>query len=200
VCDGLKGLPEAVETVWPRTVVQTCVIHLLRNSFRYAGRQDWDKIAKALKPVYTAATEEAALERFVEFADTWGKKYPAIVKLWESSWAEFVPFLQFDTEIRKVVCSTNAIVIWSRPKGVHHVLHDSVRAGLRCCGCAYLQPSTTEFGWRIGAGATSGTARVGAGVMDGARGRRRSARAGRAVSGLSQRHRAVAEHGEGVRA
>ena len=80
VCDGLKGLPDAVETVWPRTIVQTCVVHLLRNSFRYAARQDWDKIAKLLKPVYTAPTEEAALDRFAEFADAWGRKYPAIVQ------------------------------------------------------------------------------------------------------------------------
>ncbi|MET8156717.1 IS256 family transposase [Sphaerisporangium sp. NPDC005289] len=109
VCDGLKGLPQAVEAVWPRTIVQTCVIHLLRNSFRYASRQDWDKIARALKPVYTAATEDAALERFYEFCETWGKKYPAIVRLWETSWTEFVPFLAFDVEIRKVICSTNAI-------------------------------------------------------------------------------------------
>ncbi|MEV5666543.1 IS256 family transposase [Streptomyces flaveolus] len=109
VCDGLKGLPEAVETVWPRTIVQTCVVHLLRNSFRYAARQDWDKIAKLLKPVYTAPTEEAALERFAEFADAWGRKYPAIVKLWENAWEKFTPFLRFDTEIRRIVCTTNAI-------------------------------------------------------------------------------------------
>ncbi|MCT9011294.1 IS256 family transposase [Streptomyces rhizosphaerihabitans] len=109
VCDGLKGLPDAVETVWPRTIVQTCVVHLLRNSFRYAARQDWDKIAKALKPVYTAPNESAAAERFGEFQDAWGKKYPAIIKLWESAWAEFVPFLSFDVEIRTVICSTNAI-------------------------------------------------------------------------------------------
>jgi transposase-like protein len=109
VCDGLKGLPQAVEAVWPRTIVQTCVIHLLRGSFRYAARQDWDKIARALKPVYTAPTEEAALERFYEFSELWGRKYPAIVRLWETSWNEFVPFLAFDVEIRKVICSTNAI-------------------------------------------------------------------------------------------
>jgi transposase-like protein len=109
VCDGLKGLPDAVEAVWPRTIVQTCVVHLLRNSFRYAARQDWDKIAKALKPVYTAPNESAAAERFGEFQDAWGKKYPAIIKLWESAWAEFVPFLSFDVEIRTVICSTNAI-------------------------------------------------------------------------------------------
>jgi putative transposase len=109
VCDGLKGLPDAVATVWPATIVQTCVVHLLRNSFKYAARQDWDKIAKALKPVYTAPTEDAAAERFLEFAEAWGKKYPAIVRLWENAWAEFVPFLAFDVEIRKVICSTNAI-------------------------------------------------------------------------------------------
>lgn len=109
VCDGLKGLPDPVETVWPKTVVQTCVVHLLRNSFRYAARQDWDKIAKVLKPVCTAATENAALERFAEFADAWGKKYPAIVRLWENAWEEFTPFLRFDTEIRRIVCTTNAM-------------------------------------------------------------------------------------------
>jgi len=109
VCDGLKGLPDAVEAVWPRTIVQTCIVHLLRNSFRYAARQDWDKIAKALKPVYTAPNENAAAERFSEFQDAWGKKYPAIINLWENAWSEFVPFLSFDVEIRTVICSTNAI-------------------------------------------------------------------------------------------
>ncbi len=85
------------------------MVHLLRNSFRYAGRQHWEAIAKALRPVYTAATEAAALERFLEFCEAWGQRYPAIVRLWENAWAEFVPFLGFDVEIRKVICSTNAI-------------------------------------------------------------------------------------------
>ena len=84
-------------------------MHLLRNSFRYAGRQHYDAIAKALRPIYTAPTETAAMERFLEFCETWGERYPAIVRLWENAWAEFVPFLAFDTEIRKVICSTNAI-------------------------------------------------------------------------------------------
>nr|WP_307848867.1 IS256 family transposase [Microbispora oryzae] len=109
VCDGLKGLPQAIEQVWPQTVVQTCVVHLLRASFRYAARQHWDAIAKALRPVYTAPTEAAALERFAEFAEVWGGRYPAVVKLWQDAWAEFVPFLSFDVEIRRVICSTNAI-------------------------------------------------------------------------------------------
>jgi putative transposase len=109
VCDGLTGLPDAITTVWPRTVTQTCIVHLLRNSFRYAGRQHWAEIAKALKPVYTAPTEAAAKQRFAEFAEAWGARYPAIVRLWDNAWAEFVPFLAFDPEIRRVICSTNAI-------------------------------------------------------------------------------------------
>jgi len=109
VCDGLTGLPEAVGGVWPQAVVQTCVVHLLRNSFRYASRKDWPAIAKDLKPIYTAATEAAALDRFAEFSERWEARYPAIVKLWENAWAEFVPFLSFDQEIRTIIYTTNAI-------------------------------------------------------------------------------------------
>jgi transposase-like protein len=109
VCDGLTGLPDAISAVWPQAITQTCVIHLLRNSFKYAARRDWPAIAKDLKPVYTAPTEAAAWERFAEFAGKWEAKYPAIVKLWERAWAEFVPFLAFDPEIRTVLYTTNAI-------------------------------------------------------------------------------------------
>jgi putative transposase len=84
-------------------------VHLLRASFRYASRRDWPAIAKDLKPVYTAATEAAALERLADFAGTWESKYPGIVKLWESCWAEFVPFLSFAQEVRQVIYTTNAI-------------------------------------------------------------------------------------------
>ena len=109
VCDGLKGLPEAINTVWSRAVVQTCVIHLLRNTFRYASRRHWDQIAKDIRPVYTAAAEAAAKERFTEFTEKWGTRYPAITQLWEHAWSEFVPFLDYDVEIRRVICSTNAV-------------------------------------------------------------------------------------------
>ena len=109
VCDGLKGLPEAIAVVWPQTIVQTCIVHLLRNSFKYASRKDWAAIAKDLKPVYTASSESAALDAFAEFSDKWEKKYPAIIRLWTNAWAEFVPFLQFDKEIRAIICTTNAI-------------------------------------------------------------------------------------------
>ena len=109
VCDGLTGLADAVSSVWPQAIVQTCVLHLLRNSFRYASRKDWPAIAKDLKPIYTATTEAAALDRFAEFSERWEGRYPAIVKLWENAWAEFVPFLSFDAEIRTVIYTTNAI-------------------------------------------------------------------------------------------
>ncbi|MCE7003583.1 IS256 family transposase [Kibdelosporangium philippinense] len=109
VCDGLKGLPDAIAQVWPQTIVQTCIVHLLRNSFRYAPQKDWSALAKDLKPVYTAPSEQAALDRFAEFSDKWEQRYPAIIRLWTNAWAEFVPFLQFDTQIRTIICTTNAI-------------------------------------------------------------------------------------------
>jgi putative transposase len=109
VCDGLKGLPDAVTAVWDKTIVQTCIVHLLRNSFKYASKRDWGVIAKDLKPIYNAASESGALDRFAEFSGKWEKRYPAIIRLWENAWAEFVPFLQFDREIRTVICTTNAI-------------------------------------------------------------------------------------------
>jgi putative transposase len=109
VCDGLKGLPDAVNSVWEKTIVQTCIVHLLRNSFRYAPKRDWAGVAKDLKPVYTAPSEAAALDAFAEFSAKWEKRYPAIIRLRENAWAEFTPFLQFDNEIRTVICTTNAI-------------------------------------------------------------------------------------------
>jgi putative transposase len=109
VCDGLKGLPESITTAWPAAVVQACIIHLIRNTFRYASRKYWDALAKDLRPVYTAPTEQAAAARFEEFAERWGGQYPAIVSLWRSAWPEFIPFLDYDAEIRRVICSTNAI-------------------------------------------------------------------------------------------
>lgn len=109
VCDGLKGLPEAITTTWELATVQACVIHLIRNTFRFASRHYWQEMSRDLKPVYTAPSEAAARERFMEFDAKWGKQYPAISKLWENAWSEFIPFLDYDVEIRRVICSTNAI-------------------------------------------------------------------------------------------
>src|SRR3954453_8960369 len=81
----------------------------MRNSFRYASRRDWPALARDLKPIYTAPSEPAALQRLAEFAEIWEARYPAIVMLWESAWAEFVPFLSFDPEIRTILYTTNAV-------------------------------------------------------------------------------------------
>jgi transposase-like protein len=102
-------LPESINTVWEKTLVQSCVIHLLRNTFRYAARQDWDSIARDLRPIYTAVNEPMARERFHEFGDKWRGKYPAAVALWGRAWSELVTFLDYDVEIRKIIATTNAV-------------------------------------------------------------------------------------------
>jgi putative transposase len=109
VCDGLKGLPEVVGNVWPLATVQTCIIHLIRGTFRLASRRYWDELKRDLKPVYTAVNAAAARAAFDELAGNWGGRYPAVVRLWENAWEEFIPFLDYDVEIRRVLCSTNAI-------------------------------------------------------------------------------------------
>ena len=109
VCDGLKGLPDSVTTVFPATIVQTCIVHLIRGTFRYASKRYWESIARDLRPIYTAATAQAAWAAFEELEEKWGKAYPAIPKLWRAAWEQFIPFLDYNIEIRKVLCSTNAI-------------------------------------------------------------------------------------------
>jgi putative transposase len=109
VCDGLKGLPEVVGNVWPLTIVQTCIIHLIRNTFRLASKRDWDALKRDVKPIYTAVNATAARVALDELTDKWGARYGAIIRLWESAWEQFIPFLDYDLEIRRVICSTNAI-------------------------------------------------------------------------------------------
>jgi putative transposase len=109
-CDGLTGLPEVIGQVWPQALVQTCVVHLIRNSMRYASWKDRKAIAGALRPIYTAATVEAAEQALEEFAGSEvGRRCPAVVDVWRRAWAEFTPFLDLAPEIRKVVYTTNAI-------------------------------------------------------------------------------------------
>lgn len=109
VCDGLKGLPEVVSNVWPRAIVQTCIIHLIRNTFRLTSRKYWDEIKRDIKPIYTAVNAAAARSAFDDLAEKWGQRYPAVITLWDNAWDEFIPFLDYDVEIRRVICSTNAI-------------------------------------------------------------------------------------------
>jgi putative transposase len=109
VCDGLKGLPDVVSNVWPQAIVQTCIIHLIRNTFRLASKRDWDALKRDVNPIYTAVNSAAAKVALEELADKWGTRYAAIIRLWENAWEQFIPFLDYDVEIRTVICSTNAI-------------------------------------------------------------------------------------------
>ena len=109
-CDGLTGFPEAVEATWPRSLVQTCVVHLIRASMRFVSYQDRKAVAAMLRPIYTAPSEDAALMALAAFADSpWGKRYPATVATWENAWDRFIPFLAFGPALRKVIYTTNSI-------------------------------------------------------------------------------------------
>jgi putative transposase len=109
-CDGLTGFPEAIEATWPNTVVQTCVVHLIRASMRFISYGDRKAVAAALRPIYTAPTETAAATELDIFeGSNWGKKYPATVRVWRSAWERFIPFLEFPPEVRKIIYTTNSI-------------------------------------------------------------------------------------------
>jgi putative transposase len=109
-CDGLSGLPDAIASIWPQAIVQTCVVHLIRNCMRYASWKDRQAIAGALRPIYTAPTVEAAEQALAEFAGSeLGRRCPAVLDVWRRAWTEFVPFLDLPPEIRRVVYTTNAI-------------------------------------------------------------------------------------------
>ena len=108
-CDGLGGLPDAIEATWPKAIVQTCVIHLIRASLRYVAWEDRKKLTAALRPVYTAVNEAAARAALDQLRAGFGKKAPAVLAVWERAWQQFIPFLEFDTAIRKVIYTTNAI-------------------------------------------------------------------------------------------
>jgi transposase-like protein len=106
-CDGLTGLPEAITVTWPQAIVQLCVVRLIRASLRYASRKYWAPLAKDLRTIYTAADEATAAAALEALAATWEGRYPAIIKLWRAHWQEFVPFLAFPPEVRRVIYTTD---------------------------------------------------------------------------------------------
>ncbi|WP_215549828.1 IS256 family transposase [Amycolatopsis sp. CA-230715] len=108
-CDGLTGLPDAIGNVWPKAIVQTCVVHLIRASMRFVSLDDRKAVAKSLKPIYEAANEAAAQQALNELKHTWGQKYTGLISTWERAWEEFIPFLEFHPAIRKVIYTTNMI-------------------------------------------------------------------------------------------
>ena len=109
-CDGLKGLPQAIEATWPHSMVQTCVVHLIRSSTKWVNNRDRAEVMAELKKIYTASTEAEAAQYLEEFASSpMGVKYPQTVKSWRDAWERFVPFLQFPPQARKAIYTTNAI-------------------------------------------------------------------------------------------
>jgi transposase-like protein len=114
VVDGLKGFPEAITSVFPQTVVQTCIVHLIRNSLAFVSWKDRKAILPAVKAIYRAESAEQALRRLEEFEVEWGKRYPAIGQVWRRAWEHVVPFFAFAPAIRKMIYTTNAVEALNR--------------------------------------------------------------------------------------
>jgi transposase-like protein len=150
VVDGLKGFPEAITAVFPEAIVQTCIVHLLRNSMGFVSWKDRQALARALKDIYRApdaATAEAALTAFE--AGEWGTRYPAIAQSWRRVWAQVIPFFGFPEEVRRIVYTTNAI----------EALNAKLRRAVRARGhfpsdeaatkLLYLVLNRTEKEWKM---------------------------------------------------
>jgi putative transposase len=112
--DGLKGFPEAIEAIYPRTVVQTCIVHLIRHSLKYVPRREREQVARDLKPIYTAVDADHAQAALEAFDDKWGARFPVITQAWLNAWEHVTPFLAFPPELRRVVYTTNAIEALNR--------------------------------------------------------------------------------------
>lgn len=108
-CDGLRGFPDAIEAAFPQAIVQTCIVHMIRNSLRYVSWKERKRMARELKPIYTADTRKTAESALEAFEAEWGERYPQIVRSWRTNWERVVPFLDFPPSIRKVVYTTNGI-------------------------------------------------------------------------------------------
>jgi transposase-like protein len=109
VVDGLKGFPDAINSVYPQALVQTCIVHLIRNSLAFVSWKDRKALLPSIKAIYRAESAEAALNRLSEFEAEWGKRYPAIGQIWRNAWEHVVPFFAFAPGIRKMIYTTNAV-------------------------------------------------------------------------------------------
>jgi len=122
VVDGLKGFPEAINSVYPQTLVQTCIVHLIRNSLAFVSWKDRKAILPSIKAIYRAENADAALNRLSEFEAEWGKRYPAIGQIWRNAWEHVVPFFAFAPGIRKMIYTTNAV------EALHRSLRKIIKA------------------------------------------------------------------------
>lgn len=110
VVDGLRGFPEAIEAVYPQAQIQTCVVHLIRNSLNFASWKDRKPLAAALKSIYQAASSDSAAKALQEFAESdWGKKFPTVTSMWQRQWEQVIPFFAYPPEVRRIIYTTNAI-------------------------------------------------------------------------------------------
>jgi putative transposase len=112
--DNLTGFSEAIQACYPDTEIQKCIVHQIRNSIRYVSYKDVKKMTAALKPIYTASSESAALEELNQFETIWGDRYPLIVRSWRNNWAEISTFFKYPPEIRKIIYTTNMIESYHR--------------------------------------------------------------------------------------
>ena len=147
-CDGLSGLPQAIEAAFPRAVVQTCIVHMIRASLRYVPYAERKDVVGALRTIYGANTEQAAQQALDAFEERLGRKYPGVVNLWRTRWNEVVPFLAYPPEIRRILYTTNAIESLNyqlrkvlRPKG-HFPNDDAVLK------VVYLAIKHASFRWQ----------------------------------------------------
>ena len=140
VVDGLKGFPEAITSVFPRAVVQTCIVHLIRYSMHFAAWKERRPVALALKPIYQAAEAMVARERLEDFdRGPWGQKYPAIAQSWRRNWEQVIPFFAFAPELRKILYTTNAI----------ESLNAQVRKAVRVRGHFPSEEAATKLIWLV---------------------------------------------------
>lgn len=138
VTDGLKGMPEALAAVFPATTLQTCIVHLIRNSLDYASWKDRRALAAALRPIYTAATAEAAQSELDAFEQgPWGQKFPTVVAAWRRAWSHVIPFFAFAPHIRRVIYTTNAI----------ESLHSQLRKIIKSRGHFPSDDAATKLIW-----------------------------------------------------
>ncbi len=112
--DGLTGFPEAIEAIFPRTTVQTCLVHLIRSSLKYVPRREREQVARDLKPIYTAKDADQAQAELEAFDEKWGQRFPVITQAWPNAWEYVIPFLAFPAEVRRVIYTTNAIEALNR--------------------------------------------------------------------------------------
>ncbi len=140
VVDGLRGFPEAIESVFPEVRVQTCIVHLIRHSLKFASWKERKPLAAALKLIYRAETAEAALHQLEEFEQgPWGRKYPTVAQSWRRQWEQVTPFFAFAPEIRKIIYTTNAI----------ESLHSQVRKSVRTRGHFPSDQAATKLIWLV---------------------------------------------------